>query len=176
MEETSSATSPTISSSAPTNPGDSDVPRDLRDWLARAETIGQIKRITQTVDHDSQTRVNANRGSGDDVDVPISPAARHWAGDGGRYIGTADAIITRDPDAGWLNVGCYRQMIQDKTHVGLYCSPGKDARLHIERYWSRNEPCEIVAAWGVDPAMFVAASLTFPKPVSELDFIGGIAG
>src|SRR3989442_14717626 len=67
-------------------------------------------------------------------------------------------------------------MIQDKTHVGLYCSPGKDARLHIERYWSRNEPCEIVAAWGVDPAMFVAASLTFPKTVSELDFIGGIAG
>src|SRR5437879_13318661 len=54
MEETSSATSPTISSSAPTNPGDSDVPRDLRDWLARAETIGQIKRITQTVDHDEE--------------------------------------------------------------------------------------------------------------------------
>src|SRR5437899_11958067 len=52
MEETSSAASPTISSSAPTNPGDSDVPRDLRDWLARAETRGQTKRITQTVDHD----------------------------------------------------------------------------------------------------------------------------
>ena len=255
MEETSSATSPTISSSAPTNPGDSDVPRDLRDWLARAETIGQIKRITQTVDHDEEmgaitymahqeigapalmfdsikgcpkgfralwnligshpdrfaltvgeptglpvmelirrckakfTRslapvtidaslapVNANHRYGDDVDVTIFPAARHWAGDGGRYIGTADAIITRDPEAGWLNVGCYRQMIQDRNHVGLYCSPGKDARLHIERYWSRNEPCEIVAAWGVDPAMFVAAALTFPKTVSELDFIGGIAG
>jgi 4-hydroxy-3-polyprenylbenzoate decarboxylase len=113
---------------------------------------------------------------GDEVDVTIFPAARHWPGDGGPYIGTADAVITRDPDAGWLNVGCYRQMVHDRNHVGLYLSPGKDARLHIERYWSRNEPCEVVAVWGVDPAMFIAASQTFPKTVSELDFIGGIIG
>ena len=44
--------------------------------------------------------VNANHRFGDDVDVTIFPSARHWAGDGGRYIGTADAIITRDPDEG----------------------------------------------------------------------------
>jgi len=124
----------------------------------------------------SQAPVNANHRYGDDVDVTIFPAARHWAGDGGRYIGTADAIITRDPDAGWLNVGCYRQMIQDKSHVGLYCSPGKDARLHIERYWSRNEPCEVVCCWGIDPALFIAASQTFPKTVSELDFVGAMLG
>ena len=120
--------------------------------------------------------VNANHRFGDDVDVTIFPSARHWAGDGGRYIGTADAIITRDPDEGWLNVGCYRQMVQDRNHVGLYLSPGKDARLHIERYWSRNEPCEVAAVWGVDPAMFVAASLGFSKTLSELEFIGGIKG
>ena len=110
------------------------------------------------------------------MDITIFPAARHWPGDGGHYIGTADAIITRDPDAGWLNVGAYRQMVHDKNHVGLYLSPGKDARLHIERYWSRNEPCEIVAVWGVDPAMFIAASQTFPKTVSELEFVGGMTG
>jgi len=120
--------------------------------------------------------VNANHRFGDDVDVTIFPAARHWAGDGGRYIGTGDAILTRDPDGGWLNVGCYRQMVQGKNQVGLYLSPGKDARLHIERYWSRNEPCEVVAVWGVDPAMFVAASLGFGKTLSELEFIGGITG
>jgi 4-hydroxy-3-polyprenylbenzoate decarboxylase len=231
-----------------------DVPRDLREWIARAEAIGQIQRIRQSVARDemgaitymahqtpnapaplferiegcrpgfralwnligssadrfalaigestglpvmelirrcksrftqslapvfldpSQAPVNANHIYGDDVDVMIFPAARHWPRDGGPYIGTGDAVITRDPDAGWLNVGCYRQMVHDGKHVGLYLSPGKDARLHIERYWSRGEPCEVVAAWGVDPAMFIAASLTFPKTVSELDFIGGIAG
>src|SRR2546425_13345849 len=69
----------------------------------------------------------------DKVDIRDFPAARHWPRDGGEYIGTCDAIITRDPDGGWLNVGCYRQMVQGKREVGLYLSPGKDARLHIER-------------------------------------------
>ncbi|MBI4562213.1 MAG: UbiD family decarboxylase, partial [Candidatus Rokubacteria bacterium] len=230
-------------------------PRDLRQWIARVEAIGQLQRLTEEVDWDEEmgaitymahqeigapallfenihgcppgfralwnllgssvdrfaisigeptgltvmeliqraktkfTRatppvmvdsedapVNAHHMIGDEVDVTIFPAARHWAGDGGRYIGTADAVLTRDPDGGWLNVGCYRQMVHDRNHVGLYLSPGKDARLHIERYWSRNEPCELVAVWGVDPAMFIAASQTFPKTVSELDFLGGILG
>jgi 4-hydroxy-3-polyprenylbenzoate decarboxylase len=230
------------------------VPRDLREWLARAEAIGQIARVRGRVDRDEMgaitymahqtinapaplfediegcpkgfrslwnligsspdrfalavgeptglpvmelikrckgkftqmlppvmveadaAPVNANHQYGPDVDVTMFPAGRHWPRDGGPYIGTADAIITRDPDAGWLNVGCYRQMVQARNEVGLYLSPGKDARLHIERYWSRGEPCEVVAVWGVDPAMFIAASLGFPKTVSELDFIGGIAG
>jgi UbiD family decarboxylase len=120
--------------------------------------------------------VNENHQRDEKVDVRDFPAARHWAGDGGEYIGTCDAIITRDPDGGWLNVGCYRQMVQGKNQVGLYLSPGKDARLHIERYWARNEPCEIVACWGIDPALFIAASQSFPKTVSELDFVGGMMG
>jgi len=120
--------------------------------------------------------VNARHMIGDEVDITIFPAARHWPGDGGPYIGTGDAIITRDPDGAWLNVGCYRQMVHDRNHVGLFLSPGKDALLHIERSWSRNEPCEVVAVWGVDPAMFIAATQGFPKNVSELDFIGGITG
>jgi 4-hydroxy-3-polyprenylbenzoate decarboxylase len=120
--------------------------------------------------------VNENHLHDDKVDIRDFPAARHWAGDGGEYIGTCDAIITRDPDGGWLNVGTYRQMVQGKDQVGLYLSPGKDARLHIERYWSRGEPCEVIACWGIDPALFIAASQTFPKTVSEFDFVGGMLG
>jgi 3-polyprenyl-4-hydroxybenzoate decarboxylase len=120
--------------------------------------------------------VNENWLPEEKVDVRPFPAARHWPRDGGEYIGTCDAIITRDPDGGWLNVGTYRQMVQGKNQVGLYLSPGKDARLHIERYWSRNEPCEVVCCWGIDPALFIAASQTFPKTVSELDFVGGMLG
>src|SRR5439155_1247104 len=122
--------------------------------------------------------VNENHLRDDKVDIRDFPAARHWPRDGGEYIGTCDAIVTRDPDGGWLNVGCYRQMVQGKREVGLYLSPGKDARLHIERHWSRNEPCEVVCCWGIDPALFIAASQPFPKTVSELDRVGvpGIKG
>ncbi len=41
---------------------------------------------------------NENHLRDDKVDIRDFPAARHWARDGGEYIGTCDAIITRDPD------------------------------------------------------------------------------
>ena len=74
------------------------------------------------------------------------PIPRHWPLDGGRYAGTADAVITRDPDSGYLNIGTYRMMLQGKAQVGLYLSPGKDARLHITRAWQQGKPIEVAAA------------------------------
>jgi 4-hydroxy-3-polyprenylbenzoate decarboxylase len=120
--------------------------------------------------------VHENHMRGAEVDITKFPASRHWPRDGGEYIGTCDAVITRDPDAGWLNAGTYRMMVQSKNEVGLYLSPGKDARLHIERAWSRNEPCEVAACWGIEPAIFIVASQTFPKTASEFDFMGGLRG
>ena len=37
--------------------------------------------------------------------------------DGGRYIGTDDLVIMRDPDGGWVNAATYRGMVHDKNHV-----------------------------------------------------------
>ncbi len=145
------------------------------------ELIRRVKskmiRKTEPVYVDAATApVNAHHMIGDQIDITIFPSARHWPHDGGPYIGTCDGVITRDPDAGWLNLGTYRMMVQGKNQVGLYVSPGKDARLHIDRYWSRNQPCEVVAVWGSIPSWFVASTQTFPKTVSELDYIGGLTG
>ena len=96
--------------------------------------------------------------------------------DGGRYAGTGDAVITRDPDTGYLNIGTYRMMQQGKAEVGLYLSPGKDARLHITRAWQRGKSIEVAAAWGIDPLFMLVGSQTFPKNVSEYEFAGGIKG
>ena len=96
--------------------------------------------------------------------------------DGGRYAGTGDAVITRDPDTGYLNIGTYRMMQQGKAEVGLYLSPGKDARLHITRAWQQGKPIEVAAAWGIDPLFMLVGSQTFPKNVSEYEFAGGIKG
>jgi UbiD family decarboxylase len=120
--------------------------------------------------------VYENTVTGDKVDLNLLPIPRHWPLDGGRYAGTADAVITRDPDSGYLNIGTYRMMLQDRTHVGLYMSPGKDARLHITRAWQQGKPIEVAAAWGIDPLFMMIGSQTFPKNVSEYDFAGGIKG
>ena len=46
-----------------------------------------------------------NIDSGNKVNVLKFPAPRWHREDGGRYIGTMDAIITKDPDSGWVNIG-----------------------------------------------------------------------
>ena len=124
----------------------------------------------------SQAGFFQNTLTGDQIDLTQLPIPRHWPLDGGRYAGTADCVITRDPDSGYLNVGTYRMMLQGKRETGLYLSPGKDARLHITRSWQQGKPVEVAAAWGIDPLFMVVGSQTFPKNVSEYEFLGGIKG
>jgi len=62
--------------------------------------------------------VNENHQRDEKVDIRSFPAARHGARDGGEYIDTCDAIITRDPDGGWLNVGCYRAALHRPLKLG----------------------------------------------------------
>jgi len=120
--------------------------------------------------------VNENLHFGHDIDVLKFPAPKMWPRDGGRYLGTADVIITRDPETGCVNLGTYRQMVQGKNEVGFYVSPGKDAKLHREAWWKMDKPCEVAAVYGVDPLLFLVGSQGFPKNISEYEFAGGIRG
>ncbi|HEY4134303.1 MAG TPA: UbiD family decarboxylase [Alphaproteobacteria bacterium] len=124
----------------------------------------------------SKAPVYENSVTGKDIDLKKLPIPRHWPLDGGNYAGTCDAVITRDPDNGYLNVGTYRMMVQDRNHTGLYLSPGKDARLHITRAWAQGKALPVVACWGIDPLYMLVGSQSFPKNASEYDYAGGIKG
>ncbi len=124
----------------------------------------------------SQAGFYENSLTGDKIDLTQLPIPKHWPLDGGHYAGTGDCVITRDPDSGYLNLGTYRMMFQGKKEVGLYLSPGKDARLHITRAWQMGKPVQVAAAWGIDPLFMVVGSQTFPKNVSEYEYAGGIKG
>jgi UbiD family decarboxylase len=113
---------------------------------------------------------------GDDIDLTALPVPKFWPGDGGRYIGTGDITLTRDPGTGRVNVGCYRQMLHGPRRVGLYCSPGKHGLLDREAWWARGEPCEVVVAYGIDPVLFMLAAQVFGANESEFDVAGGIMG
>lgn len=142
--------------------------RRVKDKLKRRMPPREVSRTEAPVYEHSIT--------GGDIDLDQLPIPRHWPLDGGRYAGTGDAVITRDPDSGYLNVGTYRMMLQGKAQTGLYLSPGKDARLHITRAWQQGKAIEVAAAWGVDPLFMLVGSQTFPKNVSEYEFAGGIKG
>ena len=113
---------------------------------------------------------------GDDIDVTKFPTPKFWPGDGGRYIGTGDITFTRDPASGRINVGVYRQMTLGPARVAMYCSPGKHGRLDREAWWANGKPCEVVAAYGIDPVLFMVGAQTFAAGESELDVAGGLMG
>ena len=80
-----------------------------------------------------QAICNQNIVEGNDIDIRIFPAQRMWPLDGGMYLGTGDAVITKDPETGRINVGTYRMMIKGPREVGVYTSPGKDATIDREK-------------------------------------------
>ena len=74
-----------------------------------------------------------NVDSGKAVNLFKFPVPKWHELDGGRYIGTGDAVITMDPDTREVNFGTYRVMIQDETSVGLYIFLGKHGCFYYER-------------------------------------------
>ncbi|HXG50962.1 MAG TPA: UbiD family decarboxylase [candidate division Zixibacteria bacterium] len=118
-----------------------------------------------------------NVRTGDEIDMTLFPAP-HWHElDGGRYIGTADCVITAEPEeGGWVNVGIYRVQVHDRTTLGLYVSPGHHARIMREKYWEKGRPCPVVVTFGQEPLLFLVAGQSVPYGVSELDYCGGLRG
>ncbi len=112
----------------------------------------------------------------EDVDLLKFPAPRVHERDGGRYIGTHDLVIMRDPESGWINVGCYRVQIFDRNTVGLWMSPGKHGRLIREKYFAEGKPCPVAISVGTDPLLFITAGNEIDHGVSEYAYAGGHRG
>lgn len=117
---------------------------------------------------------------GDAVDLLRFPVPRWNENDGGRYIGTANAVITRDPDTGWINVGTYRTMVHDARTAGLSISPGKHGRINQDKYLARGQACPVVIVCGAHPLIFLASVMPVVHRQdhfeSELDWAGAVWG
>ncbi|MFE3942390.1 UbiD family decarboxylase [Streptomyces sp. NPDC059118] len=113
---------------------------------------------------------------GDDVDLNIFPTPRWHDGDGGRYIGTACMVITRDPDSGWVNVGTYRACVQGPDRLSLWMLGNRHAKAIAEKYWERGRSCPIAVVVGQDPILSTAAAIAAPSGMSEYDLAGGLRG
>ena len=112
----------------------------------------------------------------DDVDLWKFPVPLVHELDGGRYIGTEDLVIMRDPDGGWVNVATYRVMVHDKNHIGLWMSPGKQGRQIAAKYHALGKPCPVLISCGQDPLLFLAANHEVRYGLSEYDYAGGHRG
>lgn len=140
------------------------------------EYIRRLRRPLQPVlVQDGPCKENILKGG--DIDLEIFPAPLLHHGDGGRYLGTWHANITRDPDTGVHNWGLYRLMIHDKKTMGGLFQPVQNIGLHYyTKYEARGLPMEFAIAIGTEPVTPWIAGTRFPPNVSEADVIGGIRG
>jgi 4-hydroxy-3-polyprenylbenzoate decarboxylase len=115
--------------------------------------------------------------AGDAIDLCKFPVPFIHELDGGRFIGTACAAITRDPDESWTNLGTYRAMLHERNSMGLMTSSvSKHARVHMEKYFRRGKPCPVVVTVGQDPLLLLGAGSPLEFGHSEFDYCGGLRG
>lgn len=113
-----------------------------------------------------------NRMEGKAVDLEAFPAPVWHEHDGGRYLGTGSAVITRDPETGNVNIGTYRCMVQGKDRISVKMNKGKHGRLAMDRYHAKGEPCPVAISFGHATSIFLAAQLPLAQSVEEY----GVAG
>ena len=130
-----------------------------------------FKPIPARVVKDAPILENVDRD--DDVDIWKFPVPKLHELDGGRYIGTHDVVIMRDPDTGWINAATYRVQVHDRNTTGLWISPGKQGRIILDKYIERGLPCPVLICCGIDPMLFIFGGTKIPEGISEIDFAGG---
>jgi UbiD family decarboxylase len=113
---------------------------------------------------------------GDEVNLELFPAPKWHELDGGRYIGTADLVVTRDPQSGWVNVGTYRACIQGKNRLSLWILDHKHGKQIARQYWEQGRSCPVAIVLGCEPATWMAGPSAVKAGASEYDYAGGLRG
>jgi 4-hydroxy-3-polyprenylbenzoate decarboxylase len=91
---------------------------------------------------------------GDEIEVNRFPAPYIHEGDGGRYIGSWDLVVSKDPKSDWQNWGMYRFMIHNERYI-----------VGFPRFHSH---------LGRVLISHLIASASIPKGVSEAEVSGGV--
>ena len=79
----------------------------------------------------------------------MGPRHERWShrDDGGRFIGTGNIVVMRDPDTGWVNCGTYRVQLHDAQRSDRLAKAGSADRS----LWSRAP--EALGADGQPPSL-----------------------
>ncbi len=117
-----------------------------------------------------------NRQSSSQIDITQFPAPLWHRDDGGRFIGTGNVVVMRDPDTGWVNSGTYRVQAHDAQTLGLYISPGKHGRMIRDKYWAKGEACPVAVSFGHDPLLLLVGGIEVDYGTNEFDEASAVRG
>lgn len=101
------------------------------------------------------------------------PILQCWPLDGGRYI-TWPMVITKNPETGKRNVGCYRMQVFDERTTGMHWQTQKHGAEHFRSARAKDPggKLEVAVAIGADPATSLAGILPVPPDIDEFLFSG----
>lgn len=113
--------------------------------------------------------------SGRDVDLFHFPVPLIHDGDGGRFLGTWNIVVVRDPESNWTNWGMYRSMVQNRRATSLSLHMGNDGgRIYYTRFAPLKKPMPVALVIAADPLSSLCAAIRFPSGQSEVEFAGGL--
>ena len=144
----------------------------VQEW--RKKMKGGIKGIPPRKVKTGPVMENVDRGK--KVDLYKFPTPKWHELDGGRYIGTGNLVIMKDPDSDWVNLGTYRVQIHDKNTATIYISPGRHADIIRHKYWEKGLSCPVAVVCGSDPLLWTASSNPIPSGVGEYEYTGWLRG
>ena len=117
--------------------------------------------------------VKENIVRGEGIDLYEIPVPLWHPLDGGRYINTWGGIVTKDPESGAYNVGCYRGMITDKNRISVLLIPSQGWGIHYGKYQALGKPMPVACVYGWDPSLVFTASNPVTT-ISEYEWMGSI--
>jgi 4-hydroxy-3-polyprenylbenzoate decarboxylase len=109
---------------------------------------------------------------GQEVDLGRLPVLTTWPKDGGPFI-TLPLVITRDPESGARNVGCYRMQVRGPRETAMHWQVHKTGARHFRRARELGiQRLEVAVALGGDPALTYAATAPLPDGLDEFMLAG----
>lgn len=141
----------------------------MEEWVK----LGDKKVPPKMVDK-SAAPCKENIMMGDEVDLYKFPTPQWYPLDGGRYLGTAHFIISKDPETGWVNLGTYRAQLLGKNKMGTQFIKGKHADIMLKKYQAMGKKMPVASIIGCDPLLFILGAARVSAFVSEYDVAGAI--
>jgi UbiD family decarboxylase len=155
------------------------LPEDKIDTMGLAENWYQKSRKLQPIPPRmvKSGAVMENTDTDEKIDMLKFPVPRFHELDRSRFFGTSHAVIQKDPDTGYVNLGTYRIMVVDRNHLALHATLGMHGNIIQERYLAQKKAMPVAIATGLDPALWwVSCQMDTPWGMSEYDSAGGVKG
>ena len=112
----------------------------------------------------------------EETGLDILPVPVNTPGFSGTIRTTASHVITKDPETGVQNIGCYGGKFVDRNIIGLAIAPTHHGSVHWLKCKEKGIPMQVAIVVGAPPAVAYASVANIPYNTDEMDIAGGLQG